>query len=43
MRIEAAAHESADVRTALSRLRRATGLPVAFGGLLAGDGALPHQ
>ncbi|MFG2495808.1 response regulator transcription factor [Streptomyces caniferus] len=38
VRIEAAAHESADVRTALSRLRRATGLPVAFGGLLAGTG-----
>ncbi|MFK0260234.1 response regulator transcription factor [Streptomyces angustmyceticus] len=38
MQFEPAANDSADVRAALSRLRRATGLPVAFGGLLAGTG-----
>ncbi|WP_260635186.1 helix-turn-helix transcriptional regulator [Streptomyces angustmyceticus] len=38
VQLEPAANDSADVRAALSRLRRATGLPVAFGGLLAGTG-----
>ncbi|MFG2826285.1 response regulator transcription factor [Streptomyces sp. NPDC048434] len=38
MQRESAANDSVDVRTALSRLRRASGLPVAFGGLLAGTG-----
>ncbi|WP_328320644.1 helix-turn-helix transcriptional regulator [Streptomyces sp. NBC_00388] len=32
--------EAVDMRTALLRMRRATGLPVAFGGLLTGTGQL---
>ncbi|MGW5940145.1 response regulator transcription factor [Streptomyces celluloflavus] len=38
MQGESGSNDSADVRAALSRLRRASGLPVAFGGLLAGTG-----
>ncbi|AWN30404.1 helix-turn-helix transcriptional regulator [Streptomyces sp. NEAU-S7GS2] len=38
MRLDPGANEAVDVRAALSRLRRAGGLPVAFGGLLAGAG-----
>lgn len=38
MRLDPDAHETADVRAALSRLRRDSGLPVAFGGLRAGAG-----
>ncbi|PBC85820.1 MULTISPECIES: helix-turn-helix transcriptional regulator [unclassified Streptomyces] len=38
MQLEPAAGDSVDVRAALSRLRRASGLPVAFGGLLSGAG-----
>ncbi|MGW7018374.1 response regulator transcription factor [Streptomyces decoyicus] len=38
MRLEPGANDAVDVRAALSRLRRASGLPVAFGGLLAGTG-----
>lgn len=38
MRGESGADESVDVAAALARLRRASGLPVAFGGLLAGTG-----
>ncbi|WP_431357656.1 response regulator transcription factor [Streptomyces lydicus] len=38
MQLEPAAGDSVDVRAALSRLRRASGLPVAFGGLLTGTG-----
>ncbi|MGW3013599.1 response regulator transcription factor [Streptomyces sp. NPDC001219] len=38
MRLDPDAHATADVRAALSRLRRAGGLPVAFGGLLSGAG-----
>ncbi|WP_406481064.1 response regulator transcription factor [Streptomyces platensis] len=38
VRREPGANETADVRAALSRLRRDSGLPVAFGGLRAGAG-----
>ncbi|BCK67627.1 helix-turn-helix transcriptional regulator [Streptomyces libani subsp. rufus] len=38
MRREPGANETVDVRAALSRLRRDSGLPVAFGGLRAGAG-----
>ncbi|WP_407549156.1 LuxR C-terminal-related transcriptional regulator [Streptomyces sp. Pv4-95] len=38
MQLASGANDSVDVRTALSRLRRASGLPVAFGGLLAAPG-----
>ncbi|MEU6119107.1 LuxR C-terminal-related transcriptional regulator [Streptomyces sp. NPDC047117] len=38
MRNDAERNESAEVRAALLRLRRASGLPVAFGGLLSGGG-----
>ncbi|MCB5908176.1 helix-turn-helix transcriptional regulator [Streptomyces pinistramenti] len=38
MRVESGSDESVDVGAALARLRRASGLPVAFGGLLAGSG-----
>ncbi|POX36544.1 helix-turn-helix transcriptional regulator [Streptomyces sp. Ru73] len=38
MRNGAERNESAEVRAALLRLRRASGLPVAFGGLLSGSG-----
>ncbi|MFI9030673.1 response regulator transcription factor [Streptomyces sp. NPDC053560] len=38
MRNDAERNESAEVRAALLRLRRASGLPVAFGGLLSGSG-----
>ncbi|MER0483660.1 LuxR C-terminal-related transcriptional regulator [Streptomyces sp. Edi2] len=38
MQLESVAGDAVDVRAALSRLRRASGLPVAFGGLLAGTG-----
>lgn len=38
MRREPGANETVDVRAALSRLRRDSGLPVAFGGLWAGAG-----
>ena len=38
MQLASGANDSVDVRTALSRLRRASGLPVAFGGLLTSPG-----
>ncbi|WP_411143825.1 response regulator transcription factor [Streptomyces sp. x-80] len=38
MQGESGSNDSVDVRAALARLRRASGLPVAFGGLLAGTG-----
>ncbi|KWT60195.1 response regulator [Streptomyces albus subsp. albus] len=38
MRVESESGGSVDVRAALSRLRRASGLPVAFGGLRYGTG-----
>ncbi|MFE3883292.1 response regulator transcription factor [Streptomyces lydicus] len=38
VQLEPAAGDSVDVGAALSRLRRASGLPVAFGGLLTGTG-----
>lgn len=38
MQLESVAGDPVDVRAALSRLRRASGLPVAFGGLLTGTG-----
>ncbi|MFE0378512.1 response regulator transcription factor [Streptomyces inhibens] len=38
VRLDSGANDAVDVRAALSRLRRASGLPVAFGGLLAGTG-----
>ncbi|WP_030661191.1 helix-turn-helix transcriptional regulator [Streptomyces rimosus] len=38
MRVESESGGSVDVRAALSRLRRASGLPVAFGGLRFGTG-----
>ncbi|KAA6213208.1 LuxR family transcriptional regulator [Streptomyces albofaciens JCM 4342] len=38
MRVESESGGSVDIRAALSRLRRASGLPVAFGGLRSGTG-----